>query len=128
MSIRLWLPGERPVSWNQFYSGKHWRARADEASRVHKLVYYSMLEKLGCEIEPFPVPVHITVTAHFKGRLLDPDNICAKPLIDGLVEAGLLVDDSPQYVDGVTTHSRKAGNGRAPGVEIIVEEANGHVG
>jgi len=125
MSVRLWLPGERPVSWNQFYAGggKARYKRAVEASRVHELVYYSMLEKLGCEIDPFPVPVGITITAYFDKRPMDADNVVAKVYIDGLVHAGLLVDDNPTYVDSVTTRSRKAGKHQPPGVEIIIEEA-----
>lgn len=39
-------------------------------------------------------------------RLADPDGICAKWAIDGLVRGGLLPDDSAHYVDSVT-HSQE---------------------
>jgi len=38
---------------------------------------------------------------HYRRRLADPDNFCTKFFVDGLVEAGLLLDDSPQYVNEV---------------------------
>jgi Holliday junction resolvase RusA-like endonuclease len=37
----------------------------------------------------------------FRKRLVDVDNISAKALIDGLVNAGVLEDDSPKHVDEV---------------------------
>lgn len=123
MSVRLWLPGERPPSWNTYYRGGHWRKRSAEAQRVHELVYWTTRVQLGCEIEPFARPVRITVTVYFKDHPLDASNIPAKLFEDGLVHAGLLVDDNPTYVAGVTTQSRLATDEQPPGVEIIIEEA-----
>lgn len=43
------------------------------------------------------------ITVHSRRRrLADPDGLCAKWVIDGLVEGGLLPDDSAQYVEAVT--------------------------
>ena len=90
---------------------------------MHELVYWTTRVQLGCEIEPFARPVRITVTVYFKDRPLDASNIPAKLFEDGLVHAGLLVDDNPTYVVGVTTQSRLATDEQPPGVEIIIEEA-----
>jgi len=41
-------------------------------------------------------------TMSYRKRLADPDGLCAKWVIDGLVKAGVLVDDSHDYVRRVT--------------------------
>ena len=40
-------------------------------------------------------------------RLADADGLSAKAVIDGLVHAGVLQDDSPQYVKSVTQTQEK---------------------
>lgn len=35
----------------------------------------------------------------FRWRLLDPDNLCAKSIVDGLRYSGLIPDDRPQDID-----------------------------
>ena len=116
-AIRLVLEGERPCSWNKFYSGMHWRKRATEADRVHVIVRAAIDPDT---VQLFDAPAHITVTAYFKNRPLDPDNICAKLYVDGLTR-WLIVDDSPQYVASVTTISRV--DKARPRVEIVCEQA-----
>lgn len=43
-------------------------------------------------------PVALTVRAHFQNRRKDLDNTRVKGIIDGLVEAGVIQDDSLRYV------------------------------
>ena len=95
-SVTLFLPGERPVSWNVYYGGKHWTQRQREAQRVHALVRAA----LDPEQAPFAGPVNITLIAFFSGRPLDPDNICAKLYIDGL-KGWLIADDDRRHVRSV---------------------------
>lgn len=45
-------------------------------------------------------PAKLKITS-YRNRLIDIDNICVKFIIDGLVEAGVLVDDSPEFVESV---------------------------
>ena len=52
-------------------------------------------------------PVCITVHS-LRRRLADSDGISAKACIDGLVKAGLLVDDSPTEVKEVRFSQEKA--------------------
>ena len=40
-------------------------------------------------------------------KLCDPDGICGKAAIDGLVHSGLLLDDSPSEVEQVTFSQEK---------------------
>lgn len=41
-------------------------------------------------------------------RLADPDGLCAKWAIDGLVESGILPDDSAEWVESVTFTQEKS--------------------
>lgn len=50
-------------------------------------------------------PVHIQILATMKNKPLDPDNVCAKLYIDGLV-GHVLKDDNYKNVLSVTTASR----------------------
>lgn len=113
--MRIVLYGERPISWNKFYSGMHWDTRNKLAQVTHLLVR----NELPVDATLFNVPVAITVTAYFKNRPQDPDNICAKLYIDGLIKR-VIVDDSPQWVTSVTTRSRI--DKENPRVEIDISE------
>ncbi len=44
----------------------------------------------------------------YRKRLIDIDNISGKAAIDGLVHAGILEDDSPEYVSEVTFRQIKS--------------------
>lgn len=100
MSVTITIPDEKPVSWNKFYAGRHWSNRKAEADRVHALVRAF----IDPDSEPFNCPVDITITAYFKGRVLDPDNICSKLYIDGL-KGWIIADDNRRHVRGVRSVS-----------------------
>lgn len=51
-----------------------------------------------------PVRIHIHSV---RKRLADPDGISAKAAIDGIVQAGVLVDDSAKYVKEVSYSQEK---------------------
>lgn len=101
MKRTLVLDGERPLSWNELYSGKHWSIRQAKAQRAHALVRAA----LDPEDPPFERPVNITVTAWFDKQPQDCDNLASKIYIDGLI-GWWLVQDSPLYVRSVTTVAR----------------------
>lgn len=107
------LPGERPTSWNKYYSGAHWSERRDEVNRVRQVVRAALT---GNE-EPYPFAVKIEITAYYDNHPLDCDNLAAKLYIDAL-KGWLLRDDTPQCVRSVTTASfvDKAN----PRVEIVI--------
>ena len=62
-------------------------------------------------------PKKIKIISH-RNRLIDVDNLCVKFFIDGLVTAGLLPDDSPEYVSEVIV-SQKQSKVEKPIIEII---------
>jgi len=51
--------------------------------------------------------VHIRIISYRKLKH-DPDGISAKAVIDGIVQAGILADDSTEQVKSVTFESRKS--------------------
>lgn len=51
-----------------------------------------------------PVRIHIHSIRH---RLVDPDGISAKAAIDGIVQAGVLEDDSAKFVTEVSYSQEK---------------------
>ncbi len=112
--ITLILDGERPISWNQYYSGKHWSKRKAEADRVHMLVRSAI--DPDCQI--FNCPVDLEIRAYFKSKPQDASNICAKVYEDGLI-GWLLEDDSPEFVRSMTTVSLV--DRKQPRVEIEIK-------
>lgn len=110
------LEGERPPSLNQWLS-KHWRVRDNDKRRIGELVSLTAPHDTP---RPIPRPVSITVTAYFDKRLYDSDNIAVKAYIDGLRKAGILPDDTPQYVTSVTAISKT--DRYRPRVEIEISE------
>lgn len=53
----------------------------------------------------------ITVTS-FRHRLVDVDGISVKAAIDGLVHAGVLEDDGPDFVREIVLRQRKSNKER----------------
>ena len=89
------LPGI-PPSNNQYIGRTNYR----EYQRVKKM----WAERVGlcCRPKP-PEPLRravVTLTYHFADkRRRDPDNFSGKMLLDGLVRAGILADDSFGNID-----------------------------
>jgi hypothetical protein len=70
---------------------------------------------LGTEtVKGFNSPVSISVHS-IRKRLCDIDGISAKAVIDGLVHAKILIDDTPQYVKEVRFSQAKG----SPEITII---------
>ena len=110
------LEGERPKSWNEFWSGMHWSARKKYKDRA-KLVVRSAIDPNS---KPFDVPVRIRYDIFMDKHLPDIENICTKPYTDGLI-GWLIVDDSPKYVPkfGVELYADKEN----PRMEILITPA-----
>ena len=111
----LTIPGERPPSWNTFYSGKHWSVRKQEADTAHTIVR-SLLDP---DLEPFQGRVDVSITVYAPSKPTDADNICAKLYIDGL-KGWWFEDDTPDYVRTVSTQSEVDKDN--PRTEIVVTQ------
>jgi hypothetical protein len=80
--------------------------------------YETFLKK---EVTPFDSPVSIHIHSKRK-RLVDADAVSAKAAIDGLVHAGLLQDDSPEYVEEVSYSQEKVTGDEIEETIITVRE------
>jgi hypothetical protein len=60
----------------------------------------------------------------FRHRLADPDGVCAKWAIDGLIEAGVLPDDSARFVKSLTYEQTKIPASEPERTEIEIQEIN----
>ncbi|MEU6641255.1 hypothetical protein ABZ863_01755 [Saccharomonospora sp. NPDC046836] len=86
--------GLRPLSHNDRF---HWRAKAKKIRTIRQQV------ALHARNARIPAAQHITVTLHYQpsGRsVTDAPNLTAtsKPAIDGLVDAGIVPDDTDPHV------------------------------
>lgn len=81
-------------------SHRHWRLRQQAARQVREDV-----RGLANGTAPVATPcaIDVTLTQRTNGRR-DPDNVAgtAKPVLDGLVDAGVLPDDGHRHVASVT--------------------------
>lgn len=69
------------------------------------------------EMPRFDSPVNIHVISYRK-RKHDPDGISAKAVLDGVVRAGILADDSWEQVKAITFESRKTKDEEKTLIEI----------
>ena len=117
--LRIVLEEAAPVSWNTLYKQDHWSKRTEQVDAV-RLEVMAALHELAVFPDTFLRPVHITITAYKRNRPIDADNVAAKLYIDALKACGLLVDDNPHWLYGVTTISRA--DAANPRIEIDVME------
>lgn len=95
---RTWtfdLPMTKPLSMN---GRQHWRPKAREVSHVRRMTLLMAQQKR------IPACTRIAVELHYAprdARRRDPLNLVAtlKPVEDGLVDAGVVPDDTEQYVE-----------------------------
>lgn len=107
----------KAISWNKLYTAKHWIYRKRIADKAHKEVIKSCKKFVDKKLN---TPIDVIIVAYFKdNRRRDVDNICSKIYIDGLVRAGLIKDDSSNYVSSVKTMIKRNSKNY---IKIIIEE------
>ena len=115
--MKLEIPLQLKLSANLIYAGRHWAQRKKDAD-----VYHTMIKEAcrkASRINNYPV--NIVIWFYFKNRPLDCSNCfyMAKLCEDGLIKAGILKDDSPEYVDCLACVSRV--DKQNPRIEISIE-------
>lgn len=125
---RTWtfdLPMTKPLSMN---ARQHWRPKALGVAHVRRMTL------LLAKQTRIPPCARIAVELHYAprdARRRDPLNLVAtlKPIEDGLVDAGVVPDDTEQYVEPtmprIDPALGKAGFGR---LYVIVRELSPHEG
>lgn len=78
-------------------------------------------EAKAAKLQPYDGPVRLTFTWHEAKANRDPDNIvfAKKFILDGLVTAGILKNDTQKYIKGFTD-GWVVGSGRI-GVHVLIE-------
>jgi crossover junction endodeoxyribonuclease RusA len=107
----------------------HWSQRC-EVVATYRMIAKSRGWAALCDAEEnrqpaWPPAFAMTVTLVTKNnRRRDLDNLLAacKPLIDGLVDAGLLIDDSSRYLTSITVQ-REVDPGCEPHVRVELRGA-----
>lgn len=97
-----WLPGPA-LNPNTHV---HWRVKAKAAAEARRTVWGAVMHA-GWPRTPALTKKRLVVTL-VKRQLLDPDNAVAvcKSLIDGVVDTGVVVDDSLEYLEVVVNQER----------------------
>ena len=72
-------------------------------------------------VTAFTSPVSIHLHSKRK-RLVDADSVSAKAVIDGIVHAGLLQDDSPQFVAEVSYSQEKTAKDESEETIVTIQE------
>jgi len=105
------------ISTNKIYAGVHWTKREQ-----HKQVYRALFTgEILKAIKPPKTPCHIVFNFFWEKRPLDSTNCSyiAKIIEDCFVQSGILKDDSPKYVSGVTITSQKHTNSIFDGLDYL---------
>jgi crossover junction endodeoxyribonuclease RusA len=114
---------EIPPSINKYMGRKNvWQYRADK-ERWTQMVYLMALYAKPTDYIT-PEKAVVTITYYFKTKARhDPDNNSGKLFMDGLTKAGIIKDDSFDYIELVLRGRYDKTN---PRTEIEVEEQNGY--
>ena len=75
--------------------------------------------KRADETQTNNTPVDILIHS-FRHRLADPDGLCSKYVIDAIVKAGLLEDDSTKFVKEVRFKQTKIPKGEEEYTEVEI--------
>jgi len=106
--VTITIPLPEKISLNRIYAGVHWTKRKAWADSYHLAVLVAARQS---QISAFsgPFPCRVEYRFKLKGKPLDASNLafCAKLVEDGLVQCGIIPDDSPQYVKSVTLVTAK---------------------
>jgi len=114
------LPGLPPLQVAGS-GGGHWRKRYDDAKRWKQAVQAVVLEDHYVPDEPLK-RARILLERHSTSEP-DLDNLCAsfKPVVDGLTELGVILDDKPSVLVIHEFRWRKAKRGEGK-IRVRLEE------
>lgn len=83
---------------------RHWTYRAELVVAWTKWVVCMCSPR---PTTPFVGPLVVELTFHRPGQICDPDNAGAKYVMDGLVKAGVIADDSWPTIDALVLRARR---------------------
>lgn len=111
--MKIIIPNYRAQSRNGTITS-HWRVYERERDAIALLIRYHATDRTQL------LAANVTINAYFKGkRAIDTSNIDDKFILDGLMKAGILPDDSPSFNPMVI--KRSIANSGKDELEIILE-------
>ena len=84
---------------NAYWSGKHYRARAQDARDIHSLTALA-IKKARIKKEPFAVPVKLTF--EWSDGLDCSNHAALGKMIEDATKGWIIKDDSPRWVKEIT--------------------------
>lgn len=105
------------MAWNEYINverGNKYHANAIKQAEKNYIRYTTKQKYEG------KYPITLTVRPHFKNRRRDLDNFRLKGLIDGLVAAGVIVNDNLKCIDKIVI---EAVFSDTVGVEVEIQES-----
>lgn len=93
------------VAWNKrfglnaYWSGKHYRARAQDAKDIHALTILAM-KKARIKKQPFTGPVKLTF--EWSDNLDCSNHAALGKMIEDAIKGWVIKDDSPRWVKEIT--------------------------
>ena len=106
-------------SWNDYIKaerGSLYHANAIKQAEKNYIAYTVKQKYKG------KYPIALTVRPHFKNKRRDLDNFRLKGLIDGLVAAGVIINDNLNCINRITIEPIYSD---IIGVEVEIEESEG---
>jgi len=126
--VQFTVPGAYPPSGNEMRRKyRHWAAYARLRDQWFEWIYAAALAQnlgpddlAGHERKHTRVSIHV---AHDRARMLDQDNLEAgmKPLYDSLRKCGLIVNDSPKWMEQLKPTQERVKNEKLVCTRIIIE-------
>lgn len=107
-------------STNQIYAGSHWTKRAKLGKSFRQIVKSEMQ---GIVIST-PVDLEFVPILGKNARTRDTSNYSytAKLIEDGLVKAGVLADDAPEYVNSIILRPRLINRQSETGMWVLIKK------
>jgi Holliday junction resolvase RusA-like endonuclease len=102
------MKGTKPSDWPERYqkqiAAQPRRRNTPAPPNLEQHPQHEPLAEIPVQEDVLPCRIGIH---SIRRRLADVDNLCGKYFIDGLMEAGILRDDSPEHVKEVTFTQEK---------------------
>ena len=115
----FYIPFQGP-STNAIYAGQHWTRRKQEKDEAREIVLAHV------STEPFTDPVALqfvpVIGKGARSRDLSNYTYGIKLVEDGLVAAGVLIDDTERYVQSIRVYQPVKDPGRDPGFIVRIAE------
>jgi Holliday junction resolvase RusA-like endonuclease len=109
------------INWNEYIRaerGSLYHANAIKQAEKNYIAYTVKQKYKG------KYPITLTIRPHFPNKRRDLDNFRLKGLIDGLVAAGVILNDNLNCINKIVI---EAVFSEETGVEVEIEESRAHI-